>query len=124
MTLRHFTIAEFACKHCGQNNIDYKFVELLDELREQCGFPLVVSSGYRCPTHNAKVSSTGKTGPHTTGRAADLAVSHGQAVTVLRKALSMGFTGFGVQQKGGGRFIHLDTLPNAPGQPRETIWSY
>jgi zinc D-Ala-D-Ala carboxypeptidase len=124
VTLRYFKVSDFACHHCGENKIDYLLVEQLDELRHQCGFPITISSGYRCPDHNAKVSSTGRTGPHTTGRAADLAVSHQQALTVLRKALAMNFTGFGVNQKGGGRFIHLDTLPNAPGQPREHLWSY
>jgi zinc D-Ala-D-Ala carboxypeptidase len=124
VTLRYFKISDFACKHCGENKIDYKLVEMIDELRHQCGFPISISSGYRCPDHNVKVSSTGRKGPHTTGRAADLAVSHKQALAVLRKALAMDFTGFGVNQKGGGRFIHLDTLPDAPGQPREHIWSY
>jgi zinc D-Ala-D-Ala carboxypeptidase len=108
----------------ASNLIDTVFLEKLDELRERCGFPFVISSGYRCPTHNAAVSSTGKSGPHTTGRAADIAVSHGQAFTVLAEALQMGFTGIGVQQKGGSRFIHLDMLPNGPGQPRPTVWSY
>jgi hypothetical protein len=42
----------------------------------------------------------------------------------MRLALAKGFTGIGVQQKGGGRFIHLDNLPNGPGQPRPTVWSY
>jgi zinc D-Ala-D-Ala carboxypeptidase len=124
VTLRYFKIADFACHHCGENKIDYKLVEMIDELRHQCGFPIGISSGYRCPDHNVKVSSTGRNGPHTTGRAADLAVSHKQALTVLRKALAMDFTGFGVQQKGDGRFIHLDTLPNGPAQPRPHIWSY
>lgn len=122
--LRHFKISDFACRHCGENKIDYKLVEMIDELRERCGFPIVISSGYRCPDHNVKVSSTGRNGPHTTGRAADLSVSHQQALTVLRKALAMEFTGFGVNQKGGGRFIHLDTLPAGPAQPRPHIWSY
>lgn len=36
----------------------------------------------------------------------------------------MKFTGIGIQQKGGDRYIHLDNLPNAPGQPRPTVWSY
>lgn len=124
MTLRYFKIEEFACKHCGENKIDYVLVEELDELRHQCGFPISISSGYRCPDHNEKVSSTGRTGPHTTGRAADLAVSHQQALTILRLALAMKFTGIGVNQKGGGRFIHLDNLANAPNQPRPHIWSY
>jgi len=121
---RYFKLAEFACKHCGENRIDHQFVTELDDLRHHLGFALPVSSGYRCPEHNAKVSSTGRAGPHTTGRAVDIAVSHGLAYTVLQAALMMKFTGIGINQKGGGRFIHLDNLPNAPGQPRPTLWSY
>jgi zinc D-Ala-D-Ala carboxypeptidase len=124
MTLRYFKPTDFACKHCGENKTSPLTMELADELRHRCGFPLTISSGYRCPDHNAKVSGTGRTGPHTTGEAFDVAVSHGQAFEVLRHAMKMNFSGIGVQQKGGGRFIHLDTLPNAPGQPRPTVWSY
>lgn len=121
---RHFNEAEFACQHCGKNLIDHAFVTELDDLRHHLGFALPISSGYRCPEHNAKVSSTGLTGPHTTGRAADIAVSHARAYDVLQTAMMMKFTGIGIQQKGGSRFIHIDNLPNAPGQPRPTIWSY
>lgn len=124
MNLRYFSISEFACRHCNENHIDLGFVRELDELRHRYGKPLMVSSGYRCPVHNAKVSSTGRTGPHTTGKAADLLVDRRDAFQLLRLAMGMGFTGIGIQQKGGGRFIHLDILPNAPGQPRPTLWSY
>ena len=126
MNLRYFKLSEFTCKcGCGQNKMDPAFLFELDELRHRCGFPFVITSGYRCPSHNAKVSGTGRTGPQTTGHAADIAVSHSSAVEVLRQAMNLGkFTGFGVQQKGGGRFIHLDDLPNAVGQPRPTAWSY
>jgi uncharacterized protein YcbK (DUF882 family) len=124
MTWRHFKLSEFACRHCGENLIDHVFVSELDELRHRLGFPIAITSGYRCPTHNAKVSSTGLTGPHTTGRAADLGVARERAYEVLQTAMLMKFTGIGVKQHGGSRFIHLDQLPNAPGQPRPTIWSY
>ena len=122
--MRHFTLAEFDCRHCGANKMDAAFLEQLDDLRHSYGKPLVVTSGYRCPEHNAKVSSTGSTGPHTTGRAADLRVDRGNALQLLKLALALGFTGIGVNQKGGGRFLHVDNLPNAPGQPRPTLWSY
>ena len=120
---RFFKITEFACKcGCGTNKIDPEFVEKLDELRGRYGRPLIVSSGYRCPSHNAKVSSTGLTGPHTTGRAVDFAVARLEAYALIRYATT--FTGIGVNQKGGARFIHLDDLPDAPNQPRPTVWSY
>lgn len=120
---RYFKIEEFACSHCGQNLIDSQFVQELDDLRHEYGKPMKVTSGYRCPTHNAKVSSTGTNGPHTFGRAADIAVDRGDAYRLAKLAFARGFTGIGLQQKGAGRFIHLDTLPNAA-HPRPTIWSY
>lgn len=122
--MRYFRPDEFDCKHCGQNRMDDQFLIEIDELRHRYGKPLVITSGYRCPDHNAAVSSTGRTGPHTTGRAADIGVDRKNALAVLRIAMEMGFTGIGVQQKGGARFIHLDNLPDAAGQPRPTIWSY
>lgn len=121
---RHFKREEFACHHCGANLIDDDFVTDLDDLRHHLGFALPISSGYRCPEYNARVSSTGRTGPHTTGRAADIEISRERAYLVLQTALMMKFSGIGVNQKGAARFIHLDNLPNAPGQPRPTIWSY
>ena len=125
MTWRHFSLAEFACKHCGENKTDPSFIDKLDALRQSCGFALPVTSGYRCPEHNSKVSSTGLTGPHTTGRAVDLGVRGHQALTLVQLALARGvFTGIGLNQKGAGRFVHLDDLPNATGQPRPTCWTY
>jgi len=100
------------------------FLLQLDQLREAFGAPLIVSSGFRCPSYNAKVSETGMTGPHTTGKAVDFSIDRAAAYRLMRLALDMGFTGIGVQQKGAARFLHLDTLTDAPGQPRPTVWSY
>lgn len=126
--LNFFKMSDFQCQGehcCGHSNlIEADFVQRLDILRAQLGFPLIVSSGYRCPIHNQEVSHTGATGPHTTGRAADLAISRGQAYALIGAALGSHFTGIGVSQKGDARFIHLDDLQNAPGQPRPTVWSY
>lgn len=124
MTLRYFRAAEFACTCCNENRMDEQFLVELDELRHRYGKPLIVSSGYRCPKHNRRVSSTGDDGPHVTGRATDFRIDRGNAYRLLQIALEMKFTGIGVQQKGNVRFLHLDNLPNAAGQPRPTIWSY
>jgi zinc D-Ala-D-Ala carboxypeptidase len=122
--VRYFKPSEFACKHCGANLMQADFLRDLDELRHEFGRPLIVSSGYRCPDYNANVSATGRTGPHTTGRAVDLRARGGDAYDVLSLALELGFTGIGVAQKGSARFLHLDKLPDAPGQPRPFVWSY
>ena len=121
---RNFTPAEVACK-CGCGMLpEQDFMDRVQWLRDVVGFSLPVGSGARCPAYNAKVSKTGLAGPHTTGRAIDLEVDREKAYRVMAAAPSLGFTGIGVQQKGDKRFIHLDDLPNMPGQPRPTIWSY
>ncbi len=127
MKWKYFKESEFACRHCGRNEIDWVFVEKLDQLRAVYGAPLVVTSGYRCPDHNRAVSSTGATGPHTTGRAVDLNISRAPLMELLEIALTSGhFTGVGLNQKGPNpnRFLHLDDLPDSKGQPRPTIWTY
>ena len=121
----YFTPAETACKcGCGLDVIaGTPFEDRLNDLRERYGAPLFITSGTRCPDYNAKVSGTGRDGPHTKG-AVDFSIERGDAWRLLLIALDMGFKGIGVKQHGGGRFLHLDDLPDEPGQPRPTVWSY
>lgn len=117
---KYFTEAEFKCRHCGEAKMDQTFIDKLSKLRESYGKPMRISSGYRCTQHPVeRVKMSGNsTGMHTTGKAADIAVEGEEAVQLLSLALSLGFTGIGVQQKGTGRFIHLDL------RDKTTIWSY
>lgn len=123
----HFNESEVACK-CGCGMLPrLDFMEKVETLRVAYGKPLKVTSAARCPEYNAKVSSTGLTGPHTTGRAIDFGVSGADAHHLLRTAMRhCNFTGIGVSQKGPHekRFLHFDDLPNAEGQPRPTVWTY
>lgn len=120
---KYFKPAELQCKCCGVYHMDDEFVQMLDALREKLAMPLTITSGYRCPKHNVNVSKTGPTGPHTTGKAADVSCSHEKAWLVVRAATELGFTGIGVAQKGTSRFIHLDIL-EAPAFPRPNVWTY
>jgi uncharacterized protein YcbK (DUF882 family) len=101
-------------------------MDRLQSLRTQYNKPMVVTSGYRCPDYNARISSTGRDGPHTHGRAADIAVVGNQARNVVGMAITRGFTGIGVKQNGphDGRFIHLDDLQDGFAGPRPWMWSY
>jgi uncharacterized protein YcbK (DUF882 family) len=119
----HFLRAELACRHCGAMEIPLSEVQRLERVRVRCGFPFIITSAYRCPDYNDRVSSTGREGPHTKA-AFDIAVIGNRALEVIRIALEEGFTGIGVKQHGQGRFIHLDALPAGYGQPRPWIWSY
>jgi len=121
----HFSFDELKCKGTGSLIVDPRLLDKLESLRILCGFPLHITSGYRSPEYNKKVSSTGENGPHTTGLAVDIAVSGAPAWTLVSFATHLGFKGIGVQQKGPfpSRFIHLDLLA-APQYPRPALWSY
>ena len=107
-------------------DMDADFMERLEQLRVAFDKPMTVTSAFRCPNHNAQVSSTGLTGPHVTGKSVDIAVSGHDAFDLLALAFLHNFTGLGISQRGphNKRFIHLDTIENGPGRPRPTIWSY
>jgi len=124
----NFGRSEVACQHCGRAEMDEDFMWRLQDLREAYGKPMKITSGYRCPDYNSLISSTGRTGPHTTGRAVDISVSRKGAWELLRLICSIGkFTGIGIKQHGGGRFVHIDTLPpnHDDDQPlRPAVWSY
>lgn len=120
----NFKLKDFTCKcGCGYNLMEPTFIDKLQWLRSETGIVMPVTSGYRCAQYNAKVSTTGLTGPHTTGRAADISVRGQDALKLLNAALSGDkFTGIGINQKGAARFLHFDDLM-AP-YPRPAIWTY
>lgn len=119
-----FTEEELRCKHCNEMNMDPEFMGKLVNMRLSLGFSFPIVSGYRCPEHNARVSTTGLDGPHTTGRAVDIAVRGEQALIIVESARRFGFSGVGIKQHGPNRYMHLDDLHDAPGRPRPWIWSY
>lgn len=121
-TSTHFSRSELQCPCCDKNRVSAEFLEKLEALRDKVGKPLYVSSGYRCPLHNDRVSHTGLNGPHTTGEAVDILISFETAFLLAKHAFALGFTGVGVNQRGllDKRFIHLDAL--TVNRPR--IWSY
>ncbi len=118
-----FSDNELRCKcGCNRNDIDPGFMDKLVVIRKAVGFPMILSSAYRCPEYNRKVSSTGPDGPHTKG-AVDVLVFGSKAYAVMAAAFRHGMTGIGVSQKGthAKRFIHLDDLTTPP---RPWPWSY
>ena len=127
MSYDYFPDNELMCKcGCGAAYMDSNFMRKLTSLREAANFAFTLTSAYRCPIHNHSISSTGMEGPHTTGRAVDIALYGGQAHWVLSHAGMHGMTGIGIKQKGdySGRIIHLDDLENERRQPRPWVWTY
>ena len=117
---QNFSANEFNCSHCGKNEMKPDFLQKLQTLRSVYGKPMRVTSGYRCPEHPIEAKKA-KPGAHASGCACDIGIDGPDAHRLLKLAFAGGFTGIGVQQKGSGRFIHLDTLE---GGLRPTVWSY
>jgi uncharacterized protein YcbK (DUF882 family) len=88
MNLRYFKndLSEFACKETGNNLIQESFVHALDDLRDACGFPFVITSGYRDPSHSAEINKS-QPGQHCLGIAADIGVSGGAQTWGLQRIL-------------------------------------
>ena len=121
----NFSTSEMACSHCQKADMDEEFMRVLQSIRDEIQRPLKITSGFRCEKHNAKVSSTGKNGPHTFGKAADVLISGADAMRLYDIARKHGVSGIGMSQKGAHskRFVHLDTLSPDEG-PRPTISTY
>lgn len=117
----YFSPEELRCPCCNTYHFVSFTLDKLNELRRTLGFPLPVTSGYRCKKYNEE---KGYTQTHSTGQAVDIACSHKQAYEILKHAPAVGFTGIGIKQKGDGRFIHLDDLEAGEKRPRPHIWSY
>ena len=121
---KNFTETEMRCPcGCGRADMQDSFMDRLQQIRNGHARPMRVTSGFRCPDYNERISSTGRTGPHTTGRAADIAVSGESAYHLLGSAYALDMRGIGLKQHGPplGRYMHLDDLG---GRIRPRIWTY
>jgi len=117
MKLKHFKLEEFACPCCGQVHMNEEFLLKLDDLRDRCRFPFVITSGYRCEKHNAEIGGV-KDSAHVKGLAVDIAVSSGsQRFDIISNGLLLGITRFGPAKK----FIHID---NDISKIQNVLWTY
>jgi len=120
--INYFSNDELRCKcDCQDYFFDDQTKARLNQLREELGFPLIISSGYRCEHYNNQI---GATQTHASGQAVDILIRGTQAYRLIHKAIEIGFTGVGISQKGDSRFIHLDDLDRLENRPRPWIWSY
>ena len=112
---RYFVSSEFRCSHCNENHIKPEFIHRLDELRDLCGFPFVVNSGYRCKEHPSEATKEFP-GQHFFGCAADIKVRNGsERRRLVDCALELDFKGIGVANS----FVHVDDRDGHP-----VMWTY
>ena len=115
-SLRYFEKADFDCQESQENEMSDEFLATLDELRDRCGFPFIVTSGYISATHSAEINKEKPgTGTHCQGVACDIKVQGGaQRRLIVKQALSMGMS-VGVAKT----FVHVDTRQTTP-----VLWCY
>ena len=114
----YFTLDEFDCQETGENEMSWVFLQSLDLLRGRCGFPFIITSGYRSPNHSIERVKHSP-GVHSEGIAADIRVRNGfERRDIVKHALDMDFYGIGVAKD----FVHVDfrQLSNLP----RVMWTY
>lgn len=122
----HFNVQEFPCK-CGNSHDILISSELIDKLEQlytvlNCS-KIIVTSGYRCPTHDKNVGGT-STGQHTKGTAADICCygQDGKPISsklVCCKAQDIGFTGI-ANIDSSYQYTHVDVRTSYPWYGDET----
>ena len=109
----HFKPRELTCRCCGElwagdsPDMPEEYEEVLDmleELRELYGKPMVINSGHRCAAHNAEVGGD-KSSQHLE-IAFDVRVPREDQERFVNLAARVGFTGIGRYPERG--FVHLD----------------
>lgn len=117
--IKYFTESEFnrCVPSCSMEDIDNEFLLLLDELREKCGFPLVISCAYRSREWDLSKGRSGNSA-HTKGKAVDIRCNDStNRYKIIKSALELGINRIGV----GNGFIHID---NDDSLPKEVIFTY
>lgn len=92
---------------CSIEQMDDRFLAVLDVARECAGIPFVLNSAYRSPDYDLSKGRTGK-GYHTVGRAVDIRCLDGVSrAKIVAACLSVGLS-VGIHN----RFIHVDNRPS------------
>ncbi len=104
------------CQKIMITDIFWKHMEMLEEVRMELGWPIIVNSGYRCLEYNTKIK--GSEGSWHMIFATDVRpitspfwepdnVSRDRLKDLIKIAKDLGFTGIGTYDT----FVHLDTRP-------------
>jgi len=116
---KYFSPQEFIkCNpSCRIEQMNPEFLELLDEVRETAGIPLVLNSAFRTKSYEQMKGRSGNSA-HTRGLAVDIRCkSHENRFRIIQAAILCGVRRIGI----GKTFIHLDVDKSLP---QSVIWDY
>lgn len=95
-----------------------ELMKIVDTMRGECGFPFIITSGYRTPEYNATLTDSVSDSAHCTGEAIDLACNDStKRMKMVQSAIKNGINRIGVSST----FIHLDI---AKDKPLNVMWTY
>ena len=119
----NFNLEEFQCQcsypECVEQKASVELMDRLERVRGNAGFPLAITSGFRCAAHQKALAETPGVetavglSQHELGNAADVRCNSLTGAELTLKAQDI-FTSLGVAR----RFVHMDLRP---GYRR---WSY
>ena len=107
----HFMYSDFICPCCERLKIIpafYTHLELLEQMRGELGFDILINSGYRCKEHNIEVGGSPRSW-HLLF-AADISSGDNdldKLKSLYKMALHLNFGGIGLYET----FLHLDLRP-------------
>lgn len=95
-----------------------ELVLLLDKMREQCGFPFKINSGFRSIAKNASLSDAVSDSAHLSGEAVDISITDSIKRNIFIEVLKLnGIVRYGIA----GTFIHIDISKTLP---QNVCWVY
>jgi len=119
MHFKYFTYEEFDSpdvQGSGQMMCD-TLIEMLDQVREEYGKPIRITSGYRTDEYNATLRGAVANSSHLKGLAADISIKNSKERYKLLPILIRYFHRVGI----GKNFIHVDIDMD---KPQNVYWVY
>lgn len=114
-SVKHFDRREFRCPcpRCGGFPVepDHNLVRIADQLREDMGAVVTISSGVRCQAHNDELSGSVPNSRHVRGKAMDFSVrgkSGSQVNAYCQRMVSQGKLRYSYIISGA--WVHMDVL--------------
>jgi hypothetical protein len=112
----NFKVEEFICRDgCGKVFIHPDLIPNLERIREIYNQPMIITSGYRCPVHNALIGG----GPeHVRGEAADVyCAGDADRFKFLSACFAVGIKRIGIDRS----FVHVGI---SKALPSPVVWLY
>lgn len=117
--MKYFTEEEFkrCTPSCSMSDMDDKLLEVLDNVRELAGIPIVLNCAYRSKSWDIKKGRSGNSS-HTRGLAVDIrCTTSTNRYKILNALMELGIPRIGIDDN----FIHFDIDDSLP---QGVVWHY